>query len=94
MVVIISPPGEYASGISFLKTGQDFFDFLNRQQSSRFFHDFFKPHDALFVDDNVGSITQPLFFVQPTGIILNHFGGVKRAQQRIIEFELLAEYFL
>ena len=48
----------------------------------------------MLVDNDIGAVTEPLFFVQPAGIVTNHLGRGKGAQQGIIELQLLGKDLL
>ena len=72
------------------KAGQDLFEVFDRHHLP----DFLEADDALLVDKDIGAIAEPFFFVQPAGIVTNHLGRGKGAQQGIIELQLLGEDLL
>ena len=57
-------------------------------------HDPDKTHYPVRIDKDIGSLTEPLFPVQPAHIVFNYLGGIKSTQQRIVECQSFAKYAL
>ena len=72
------------------KSGQGLFEVFDRHHRA----DLFKADDALFIDNDISAVAEPFFFIQPAGIVTNHLGRGKGAQQGVIEFQLLGKDLL
>ncbi len=72
------------------KSGQDLFEVFNRHHCA----DLFEADNTLLVDNDIGAIAEPFFLIQPAGIVPNHLGRFKGAQQRVVECQLLGEDLL
>lgn len=82
--------GRENSKPALFKSGQDLLKVFYRHHCA----DLLKADNTLFVDNGIGAIAEPFFLVQPAGIVPNHLGRFKGAQQRVIEFQLLGKDLL